>query len=160
MYFQSGCEHTDAFSMWQNTEMTSNTDPMTSRLLRSFRGEPYGNRAPATLSGIWRLPYKQKCTICFYRSDREQRIVDMSVEASSPVRFAKKLPLISSIRYATDRSHVQHYFRIASWRHSDWSIVLSVSEFASWLDDNYWMGGLARDQHYQLPYLNLSNVHV
>lgn len=94
VYFQSSCEHTDAFSRWQNTEMTSNTDPMTSRLLRSFRGEPYGNRAPATLSGIWRLPYEQKCTICFYRSDREQRIVDMSVEASSPVRFAKKLPLI------------------------------------------------------------------
>lgn len=84
----------------------------------------------------------------------------MSVEASSPVRFAEKLPLISSIRYAPGRSHVQPYFRIASRRRSDWSIVLSVSEFASRLDDNHWMGGLARDQHHQLPYLNLPNVYI
>lgn len=88
MYLQTACEHTDAFYRWQNTEMTSNTDPMTSRVLRSFTGEPYANSTLTRLSDIWWLLYQQKCAIDFDRSGKENCIIDMSVEASSPVRFA------------------------------------------------------------------------
>lgn len=135
MYFQTVSEHTDAFYRWQNTEMTSNIDPMTSRVLRSFTGELYANRILTKLSGIWWLLYQQKCATDFDRSGKENLIIDMSAEARSPVRFALNgHSLAAWIKLLG--VHMYHLISaMVLFGRSDWSIVLSVTEFASLLDD-------------------------